>query len=204
MFLTKVTSAAVLLLTVCVLAGGVFLSADPAAATGQTTAEQKEPPKSLEGLPNDAGKRIQQFEAEAEAIRKKADAEIKARHEKLIADLEHLKKEYTKSGDLDGAVAIRDRIRELKEKPEPAKAPAKQASKWAGEWLFDGKEDQLCAICQQGRVLLLVNERGEMVTGKIMGENKLTWGWGENALVGELKDEGKTISWGNDTTWKRP
>jgi hypothetical protein len=87
---------------------------------------------------------------------------------------------------------------------DQANAPARQASKWAGEWLFDGKEDQPCAIFQQGRVLLLVNERGEMVTGKIRGENKLTWGWDENALVGELKDEGKTISWANDTTWKRP
>src|SRR5262249_25695300 len=47
----------------------------------------------------------------------------------------------------------------------PAKTPAKEASKWAGEWLFDGKEDQPCAIFQQGRVLLLVNERGEMATG---------------------------------------
>ena len=87
---------------------------------------------------------------------------------------------------------------------DPAKAPAKEASKWAGEWLFDGKEDQPCAIFQQGRVLLLVNERGEMATGKITGENKIDTRWGENDLVGELKDEGKTISWGNDTTWKRP
>jgi WD40 repeat protein len=70
-------------------------------------------------LPSDAAKRIRQFEAEAEAIRKKADAEVNARHDKLIADLENLKKEYTRSGDLDPAVAIRERIRQLKEKPEP-------------------------------------------------------------------------------------
>jgi hypothetical protein len=87
---------------------------------------------------------------------------------------------------------------------DPAKTPAKEISKWAGEWLFDGQEDQPCAIFQQGRVLLLVNERGDMATGKITGENKIDTRWGENALVGELKDEGKTISWGNDTTWKRP
>jgi hypothetical protein len=86
----------------------------------------------------------------------------------------------------------------------PAKKLAKEASKWEGEWLFDGKEDQPCAIFQQGRVLLLVNERGEMATGKITGKKKIDTRWGETALVGELEDEGKTISWGNDTTWKRP
>jgi WD40 repeat protein len=70
-------------------------------------------------LPSDAVKRIKQFQAEAEAIRNKADAEVNARHDKLIADLENLKKEYTKAGKLDEAVAIRDCIRQLKEKPEP-------------------------------------------------------------------------------------
>ena len=86
----------------------------------------------------------------------------------------------------------------------PAKKLAKEASKWEGEWLFDGKEDQPCAIFQQGRVLLLVNERGETETGKITGKTKIDTRWGESAVVGELKDEGKTISWANDTTWKRP
>jgi len=86
----------------------------------------------------------------------------------------------------------------------PAKKLAKEASKWEGEWLFDGKEDQPCAIFQQGRVLLLVNERGETATGKITGKTKIDTRWGESAVVGELKDEGKTISWANDTTWKRP
>jgi WD40 repeat protein len=66
-------------------------------------------------LPSDAAKRIKQFEAESGAIRKKARDDINASRDKLIADLENLKKEYTKSGDLDGAVAIRDRIRQLKE-----------------------------------------------------------------------------------------
>jgi WD40 repeat protein len=70
-------------------------------------------------LPSDAVKQIKQFEAEAEAIRNKAAAEVNARHDKLIADLENLKKEYTKAGDLDAALAIRERVRQLKEKPEP-------------------------------------------------------------------------------------
>ena len=70
-------------------------------------------------LPSDAVKRIKEFEAEDEAIRNKAEAELNARHDKLIADLENLKKEYTRSGDLDAALAIRERVRQLKEKPEP-------------------------------------------------------------------------------------
>jgi hypothetical protein len=80
----------------------------------------------------------------------------------------------------------------------------KDASKWLGEWLFDGKEDQPCGIFQQGRVLLLVSERGALATGKITGQNTIDTRWGENDLVGELRDEGKTISWGNGSTWKRP
>jgi choice-of-anchor C domain-containing protein len=72
-------------------------------------------------LPRDAAKRIKQFEGEAEAIREKADAEINARHDKLIADLEQLKKQYTKAGELDGALAIRERIRQLKASAEKAR-----------------------------------------------------------------------------------
>jgi hypothetical protein len=87
-----------------------------------------------------------------------------------------------------------------KDLPKP---PAKEASKWPGEWLFEGQEDQPCAIFQHGRVLLLVNEKGELVTGKITGENKIVAQW-EGGLVGELDATGKTISWGNGSTWKRP
>jgi hypothetical protein len=89
-----------------------------------------------------------------------------------------------------------------KQKDPPA-APAKEAGKWQGEWLFDGKEDQPCAIFRQGRVLLLVNEKGDLTTGKITGENKIVMK-GEDGLVGELDEKGKTISWGNGTSWKRP
>jgi WD40 repeat protein len=65
-------------------------------------------------LPNDAAKRIKEFEAEVEAIHKKGEAEIQARRNKFIEDLEALKVAYTKAGKLDEAVAIRDRIGELK------------------------------------------------------------------------------------------
>jgi choice-of-anchor C domain-containing protein len=72
-------------------------------------------------LPADAAKRIKEFEAEAEAIRRNANDETNARHDRLIADLEELKKAYTKAGELDAAVAIRERIRQLKESGEKAR-----------------------------------------------------------------------------------
>jgi hypothetical protein len=80
-------------------------------------------------------------------------------------------------------------------------------NKLPGEWLYDGKEDQPCAILRQGRVLLLVNESGELATGRVTEAGKFVVlkgdGW-EESLVGELAKDGKAISWGNGTTWKRP
>jgi hypothetical protein len=79
-------------------------------------------------------------------------------------------------------------------------------TKLPGEWLYDGKEDLPCAIFQQGRVLLLVNESGELATGRITEGEKfvvLKGDW-EEGLVGELAKDGKAISWANGTTWKRP
>jgi hypothetical protein len=52
-------------------------------------------------------------------------------------------------------------------------ADADKGSPWPGEWLYDGKEDQPCAIFRQGRVLLLVNENGELATGRITEAKKL-------------------------------
>jgi hypothetical protein len=86
-------------------------------------------------------------------------------------------------------------------------AEPNKENKLLGEWLYDGKEDQPCAIFQQGRVLLLVNEDGELATGRITEATKLvvlkSASW-EEGLVGELAQEGKAISWANGTTWKRP
>jgi hypothetical protein len=82
-----------------------------------------------------------------------------------------------------------------------------KASKFPGEWLYDAKEDQPCAIFQHGRVLLLVNEEGEFATARLMEAKKFivlkSEHW-EEGLVGELDDEGKSISWTNGTSWKRP
>jgi hypothetical protein len=75
---------------------------------------------------------------------------------------------------------------------------------WSGEWLYDGKEDQPCAVFQQGRVLLLVNEEGEWAPARFTEADKFTVkGW-EDGLVGELVEKGKAINWSNGTTWKRP
>jgi choice-of-anchor C domain-containing protein len=70
-----------------------------------------EPQHAGSALPGDAAKRIREFEAQAEAIQKKADAEIQAQRDKLLAELQALLEAYTKAGRLDEAVAIRDRIR---------------------------------------------------------------------------------------------
>jgi choice-of-anchor C domain-containing protein len=73
-----------------------------------------------QGLPSDVAKRIQEYEAEAEAIRKKADADIQAQRDKLIADLQALQESFNKAGKLDEAVAIRERLRPFKAARERA------------------------------------------------------------------------------------
>jgi hypothetical protein len=80
-----------------------------------------------------------------------------------------------------------------------------KAGKLPGEWLYDGKEDQPCAIFQHGRMLLLVNEEGEFATARLSEAKKFAVlkGW-EEGLVGEVDDAGKSIAWSNSTTWKRP
>src|SRR5262245_33217782 len=72
-------------------------------------------------LPSDATKRIKRFEAETEDIRKKADDDINASRDKLIADLEKMKTDYTKAGDLDAALAIRGRIQQLQASADKAR-----------------------------------------------------------------------------------
>jgi choice-of-anchor C domain-containing protein len=73
------------------------------------------------GLPVDAAKQVKDFEAEAEAIQKKADAEIAAKRAKLIAELEKLAREYAKTGEADAAIAIRAQIAKLKATVEKTK-----------------------------------------------------------------------------------
>jgi hypothetical protein len=88
-----------------------------------------------------------------------------------------------------------------------ARAAVLDKNKLLGEWLYEGNEDQPCAIFQQGRVLLLINETGELATGRVTEANKFVVlkgdGW-EEGLGGELAEKEKAISWANGTTWKRP
>ena len=93
-----------------------------------------------------------------------------------------------------------------------AGAQAEPKNKPAGEWLNEGNQDQPCAIFQHGRVLLLVNEDGQLATAKMTEEKKFVTvkgilvngeGW-EEGLVGEITDEGKTITWANGSKWNRP
>jgi hypothetical protein len=84
-------------------------------------------------------------------------------------------------------------------------APAPdRPSNLAGEWLNEGREDEACAIFQQGHVLLLVNEHGDFATARLTDAKKFTVkGW-EDGLAGELAKEGKEFTWSNGSTWKRP
>jgi choice-of-anchor C domain-containing protein len=66
-----------------------------------------------EQLPGNADKRIEDYEAAAMRIRKKADAEIRALRSKLLAELQALQDAASKAGKLDEALAIRGRIRQL-------------------------------------------------------------------------------------------
>jgi len=71
-------------------------------------------PAFSQGAPAEADKLIKEFQVfEAETL-KKAEADIAARREKLFADLQALLEALTKAGNLDGAVAVRDRIKHLK------------------------------------------------------------------------------------------
>jgi RNA polymerase sigma factor (sigma-70 family) len=93
--------------------------------------------------------------------------------------------------------------------PSQEEGEPDKAGKLAGEWFYDSKVDQPCAISQHGRVLLLVNEEGELATARLTEARNFVvlreyGGWGEEGLVGKLDKKGKTISWSNGTTWKRP
>ncbi|MBA4064652.1 MAG: hypothetical protein C0501_13250 [Isosphaera sp.] len=82
--------------------------------------------------------------------------------------------------------------------------PAAAAAGWAGEWFHGGKVDQPCAIFQHGRVLLLVNERGDLASAVLTAEDKVSvqQGW-EQGYTGAIGDRGKTIVWKDGAEWKR-
>jgi choice-of-anchor C domain-containing protein len=114
-------------------------------------------------LPGDAVKRIKEFEDEAEAIRKKADADINARHDKLIADLEQLKKQYTQTGDLDAAVAIRECIRQLKESGERAR-----------NLLVNGSFEEGPEIPKGGDAFIQLENGSTALTGWVVSQGRIS------------------------------
>src|SRR5262249_20490876 len=73
-----------------------------------------------------------------------------------------------------------------------------------GEWFNGGKLDQPCAIFQQGSVLLLINEKGDIASGQMTEANQFTVlkGW-KDTVVGRVSERGKVISWKGGGSWKR-
>lgn len=64
-------------------------------------------------LPADAKAVVANFQTEADAIRKKAEDDIRAKSDQLATSLKTLQDQYTRDAKLDEAVAIRDLIRKL-------------------------------------------------------------------------------------------
>jgi hypothetical protein len=87
----------------------------------------------------------------------------------------------------------------------PAAEPVRN-NKIAGEWLSEGDVDKPCAIFVHGRVMLLVNERGQIGVGRLKEVNKFVViagdGW-EEGLVGEFHERRKLIAWKGGGAWKR-
>ena len=74
-------------------------------------------PQALEDhpdLPADAKEMLAGFKTDVDAIKKKADEEIKTRRQRVIDELQKAQDRYTREAKLDEAVAIRDTIRRLK------------------------------------------------------------------------------------------
>jgi hypothetical protein len=83
-------------------------------------------------------------------------------------------------------------------------AKAEEPSTLAGEWFNRGKLDQPCAIFQQGSVLLLINEKGDIAIGRLTESNKFTIikGW-EEGVVGTILQRGKVIAWKGGGNWRK-
>jgi hypothetical protein len=73
----------------------------------------------------------------------------------------------------------------------------------AGEWFNSGKLDQPCAIFQHGRILLLVNEKGDIGSGRL-GSQRIH---DPERMVGRTGGPnyrtGKVIAWKGGGFWRR-
>jgi len=72
------------------------------------------PSSASEALPNEAQVLAEMLERDIAAIKKKADDDIRTATEKCHAQLQQLQDTFSKAGQLDEAVAVRDRLRLLK------------------------------------------------------------------------------------------
>jgi hypothetical protein len=81
---------------------------------------------------------------------------------------------------------------------------AERRNTLTGEWFNGGNADQPCAIIQLGRVLLLINENGDIATGQFTRANQFSIlkGW-EGEVVGRILGRGKVIAWKGGGSWKR-
>jgi RNA polymerase sigma factor (sigma-70 family) len=85
-----------------------------------------------ENLPEDAKKLIADQQAKEEALRKELEKQLKSQRTELYAKLRQMQDSYTKAGDLDHAVAVRDQARRLEffiadAKPDPGSLSAYRA-----------------------------------------------------------------------------
>jgi hypothetical protein len=71
-------------------------------------------PGFTQAAPSDADKLVQEFQAFEAEVMKKAEEELAPRRTKLFADLQALQDALTKAGNLDGALAVRDKTNALK------------------------------------------------------------------------------------------
>ena len=87
---------------------------------------------------------------------------------------------------------------------EPSESTHYLGKTLAGSWVY---QCQPCAIFAEDPVLLLVNEWGELATGRVLDSNTIVilhgTGW-QAGLVGTVIHRGRTINWSNGTTWTRP
>jgi choice-of-anchor C domain-containing protein len=127
----------------------------PHLALGLLLASQTRIPGSQ--LPRDADKRIQEFEAEAAASQKKADAEIQVLRGRLLAALQSLQDASSKAGKLDEALAIRGRIRQLTEATEYNQTTPRAATTKKGFAAFLDHEGRRLAVWTRDGALRFFN-----------------------------------------------
>lgn len=77
-------------------------------------AANAEPLSPRSDLPAEAVAALEQYEAESDALMRRAEAALREKREELIAQLQAIQDRHTRAADLDAAVAVRDRIRALR------------------------------------------------------------------------------------------